>query len=918
MLKKQLSLLAAALLLAACGGGGGSGSASSGDSNTGVVTPPKVPTLDEKIATAMQTGDTSGLDPATAQPSLLQKALVIAGNVQQQQVTLLGSILRKNGTDLDQSLTYTGNSIAVYPQNSTSAVGFLNADGNNGMAAFSVVGKGRGLAYGADVLSWMAGTSNQQQHLPLFQRVMTWLVTGNPDAAMPATVKFTVAGYGAANVNNFFKKSGWQAQEVSCDLTDLANTCWQNTDLMVFGGGTKDVAGLSAQIQTYLNAGKSVVYFAPSWIESGGGRKVANAMGIDIGGYPGNYFASADDLKISNTRTAADTISRADKMAGLIGTIQKLQTDQLLWDFAADSSPLDPVTLVMNEINGIQGRGVNLFSGTNMDLHKLLVLWADLWRPSVTKYGQLPPEQKSTAPDFLRTFASDSWVVFNREKTTIAPNGYGDFMPKEAITMPVSGDFESIDVTIAQSSGITAIGRAAVPGKPVTIRIVDAAGGSLGVQSGFARTWGNPVSDGKKYARPRKPISPNIPLSATDNVFVTPFGGPLYLNYSGMTPGTVVRLSIKGSARYAHFDFTKDMPQADIDAAVALLKSKVFGWQTAKFIGGEVHQTNAYALSVIGNNDPKTYVMDNLRRRIFDSNHIANGYSDMPMSDNVKNVCAQLGWVCDGDMHRAPVVQHIVGWIATCGFLCSGNPIDGFAGIDAGWGYWHEMGHNTVQRIHHIVPPGTAGCVVECDNNILSSASALRQYGISGIDVSGDRIDHKGLYGYITASRATGKTGTDLIADMSDKLWNSDNQNAKRAIHFQLGFLFTKFRLGMNNPTALTTIDFLTLLTKGDRLVAKNWTAANANLYAMGRYNNNTITNHDLLYVLSSTIIGQDLRAYFAAWGIPLDQRSLDSVSDLKLPVAPLLLYALAPGNGNKVETGSWVNIDGKTPAYPY
>jgi hypothetical protein len=134
---------------------------------------------------------------------LLQKALVIAGNVQQQQVALLGSILRKNGADLDQSLTYTGNSIAIYPQNSTSAVSFLDADGGNGMAAFSVVGKGRGLAYGADVLSWMAGSTNQQQHLPLFQRVMTWLVTGNPDGAMPATVKFTVAGYGAANVNNF-------------------------------------------------------------------------------------------------------------------------------------------------------------------------------------------------------------------------------------------------------------------------------------------------------------------------------------------------------------------------------------------------------------------------------------------------------------------------------------------------------------------------------------------------------------------------------------------------------------------------------------------------------------------------------------------------------------------------------------------
>ena len=171
---------------------------------------------------------------------------------------------------------------------------------------------------------------------------------------------------------------------------------------------------------------------------------------------------------------------------------------------------------------------------------------------------------------------------------------------------------------------------------------------------------------------------------------------------------------------------------------------------------------------------------------------------------------------------------------------------------------------------------------------------------------------------YLSASRATGKTGNDLIAEMSNRLWNSDNQNAMRAVHFQLGFLYTRFRLGMDKPTVDTSLEYLTLLTKADRLVAKDWTTANASKYAMGRYANNAITNHDLLYVLSSQIIGQDMRQYFAAWGIPLDQRSLDSVSDLKLPVAPLWLYALAPGKGNQVQTGMWVDIDGKTPAYPY
>ncbi|NDI85991.1 ImpA family metalloprotease [Undibacterium crateris] len=918
-----LRLLPLLLALAACGGGG-SGSSNSGSSSSsssggeGVVQPPRVPTADEKIAAAMQSGDVSGLDNSL-QLTLLQKAQANAAAIQLGQVGTLGKIYRKNGTDLDQTLAYTGNSIEIGLLNSTSGISYLSSDNGNGMAALSTLGSGRGMAYGADVLSWMAGSTTQQQHQPMFLRAFNWVLTGDPDTALPATVKFVVTGYGAANVNAYLKKIGVQGQEISCALSDAANTCWQSADLLVFGGGTKDSATLTSQVQTYMKAGKHVMYFAPSWIESAGGRQVANAMGMDVGGYPGNYFGSAADLGISAGRTVADSIARADKMGALIPTLQKLQDEKLSWDFKADATPLMPVTQLMNELAGQHGRGANLFQQAGMDLHKLLVLWADLWRPNAVKYGQLPPDQKATAIDFLRTYAADSWVVYNRTKTTVAPAGYGDYMPKEALTMPVSADFEDIDVTIAQGSGTTAIGRAAIPGKTVTIQVVDAAGGSLGMQTGYARTWGDPVTDNTKYGRPRRPVSFPVPLRTdSDNVFTTPFGGPVYLNYHGLASGKVVRLRVKGAAKYGHFDFTKDMSQAEIDAASAVIKSKVFGWQTSKFVGGEVHQTNAFALSVIGNTDPRDYILNNLRARIFDSNHIANGYSNMTMSANVKSVCDTLSWTCDGDLHRAPGVQHFIGWIATCGYLCSGNPSDGFAGISAGWGWWHELGHNTVQRVHHIVPPGSAGCVVECDNNILSTASAIRQFGLTGIDVSGDRINHKGLYQFMVDSRATGATGEALRATMQKKLWDSDDQNAMRAMHFQLGFLYTRFRLGMAKPTPHTTIEYLTLLTKGDRLVEKDWTAANAAKYGMGRYANNTITNHDLVYVLSSKIIGKDMRNYFFAYGLPLDQKSLDSVADLKLEVAPLSLYALAPGKGNQVETGIWMDIEGKTPAYPF
>jgi hypothetical protein len=86
----------------------------------------------------------------------------------------------------------------------------------------------------------------------------------------------------------------------------------------------------------------------------------------------------------------------------------------------------------------------------------------------------------------------------------------------------------------------------------------------------------------------------------------------------------------------------------------------------------------------------------------------------------------------------------------------------------------------------------------------------------------------------------------------------------------------------------------------------------------MSRYTGNGIPNHELLYVLASRIIGQDLRELFFMYGIPLSQTALDSVSDLSLAVAPLQFYALASGKANQLASGQWLSLQGQTPAYPF
>lgn len=902
--KLFMSMLMMAVL-AACGGGGGSDSQPVASSTVSVPASSSDASL---IAAAVKTGSAAGLS-VSHRALLLQQALVLAQRYQQQNNAALSDIY--GGTDLDLTLNLGKNSNLITPGLSTIATPLILSDEGRGLAAISLYGKGRGLAYGADVLAWMGDKSKENQHFPLFSRAFNWVVTGKAAGPLPATIKFATAGYDARSVTKLLSRLGKTPQALACDIA--AGSCWQDADVLFYGAGVKDDAELSRQVRKYVASGKAVIYMHPSWGDSAGGRKVLQALGMDLGGYGGNFFASTAGMSAGSQRTVSDALKQGDKLALLIQAIGQMSSSSLSLDLSKDTSSADAITAIHKELEILQSAGGEVFAEPAADLHQLLVLWADLYRPDI-EYGKI---NRNTQPaGFLRTYASDSWLAFNRINTTVARAGQGDFMPQLAQQLPVSSSDETFEVTIAQADGVTAIGRAAVPGKPVYIEVLTG-NGQLAVQSNYLRSWGNPLTDAvsEGYKRPRHPQSFRLPLKASgETVLVTPFGGPLYLSYRGAVAGQSVTLKIRGAAKYAHFDFTRAQSDADIDEAVAALKRKDFGWQTAKFVGGEIQQTINYANQAMGTLDPKVYIVDQIKGMLFDSNHIANGYSNMPMSANVAALCSSLSWTCDGPVHRAPGVQHFVGWIAACGYLCSGNPSDGFAGISGtGWGHAHELGHNTVQRVMHIELNGK-GCLVECDNNILASAQMMRQYALAGVD-TGHITDHPALYQYIVQNRQSGKSGEAQRADMEDRLWGGDSQDPMRAVHFQLAFLFGKYRASEAVPGMQTSMDYFTLLTKADRLVKNKWEPGSK--YGMSRYTDNTISNHELLYVLSSKIIGQDVRKIFAMYGLPLSQTALDSVADLKLPLAPEQFYALAQKKFNQVSSGKWLDLSAATPAYP-
>jgi len=86
----------------------------------------------------------------------------------------------------------------------------------------------------------------------------------------------------------------------------------------------------------------------------------------------------------------------------------------------------------------------------------------------------------------------------------------------------------------------------------------------------------------------------------------------------------------------------------------------------------------------------------------------------------------------------------------------------------------------------------------------------------------------------------------------------------------------------------------------------------------MSRYTSKFISNHELLYVVSSLVIGRDMREMFYHYGIPLSETALNSVADHGLPTLSPAYYAMVLGQGNKPELGQWLDISTTVPAYPF
>ncbi len=124
---------------------------------------------------------------------------------------------------------------------------------------------------------------------------------------------------------------------ITCDIFDPANTCWQDIDLMVIGGGNYDPVVVQKQLATYMAAGKAVLILPSYWNDSERVRPVLSALGMAPGGYPGNYFSSSAELSITADRTPAQTLTAIDPWQPIVQSLTAL---------AATSAPITPIPTI--------------------------------------------------------------------------------------------------------------------------------------------------------------------------------------------------------------------------------------------------------------------------------------------------------------------------------------------------------------------------------------------------------------------------------------------------------------------------------------------------------------------------------------------------------------------------------------------
>lgn len=847
---------------------------------------------------------------------------------------------------------------------------FVVGDKGNVLASVSTFGGNRIAAYGYDILSGfdlsnstpITDRPRQTAHIPVIKRVLAWLVKGDASVnwsnQAPANLNIawgslptTSTTFTTPSVTNLKKPRaaagltalGIPYTNLDCDpLSAAVKDCAAKAQLVVLGASDQSSAVkplLPTQlqrIQEIMAAKIPILYLSahPSGgaVNDWAGKQFSEdfdrlkAMGFAYGlisqlSNLSNYYPE------DSVRSGLSLVDMKKRVNPIEGVLTKLNgtTPHLTYTWEAcpdkDDCPkpqgfIDdietPTGLLKGYFDIANTSAVDIFRNSQLpNTLSLLALWADAYRLSI-KY----PLIKTEPEKFQGAYVSEAIVSYFRAAAAGQPD-LGNLLPASANSVVGNATPENVNVTLPGSAGTTSIGRFALPGQAVTIKLVNAP--SAGTFSFYINTaeesntklFASAFDSANKpdlssgYRRPRLPQSTNFSISTQPVTIVSPYGGLMQLRFSGASVSAVT-LQIQGVSKHPFYDTTQ--PGADKTVFFNDVKTSKLGWMEIKTRSAEIHslisKSNQFLMPDASDasntsypNSKKAYYtktdginmekyLNEIQSYVMDGAYGFAGIQagGLRLNDYVSKVCEDLLWDCSPTIHKPPTIQHFHhDDVARCGWMCSGNPISSGAGFDPrGWGESHEMGHNLQSfRIY-------GGMSGEVSNNIFPLQKKWRLLRELGRDAIGyyNELDH--TFDTFQAIRDNSNKSTAAqVSGVKAAIWTGGGSAAQN--RSQLNFyvqwpilyyevLKSKYPLWSDTQAWDRAWDIYTLLYLHERqvkaLTASNWDANkqkfgfSANeLFNSGRFSDET-SYHDYLMTALSQITGRNQATLFNMWGV--------------------------------------------------
>jgi hypothetical protein len=869
-----------------------------------------------EIDKAVQTGDASALKDPAPLALCAQKAASQFADTQRDRVA---SIYKNASSEYQVGRS----SQLVMPVSGEAAQPLVVGDKGQvlaSLASSAAAGAGRGAGYGTDVLAQFEGGGNLA-HAPVFRRLLSWLVQGNADAALPEPLVVGLAGIDTRRAAAGLAKAGVRASSAACDFMATPD-CVNGAQLLIVGSGVAPAPDLEARIRALLAAGKPVLYLHTNgWGVSESGQQMLAGMGLRSDGYSGNYFS---EDSVAAGRSAAANQKLLDSYDAVLPLLGRMGANIWRTDYGwsacsgddcgavpgLSAELLDPANGLRSQIDTFTGNGRSLFAAPDTLVLRLVAVWADVVRQQI-KY----PLDKARQPQaFQQAAVADSLVAYVRPAGTAQPD-LGSFMGSGSAGLAVSSSDEVVELTLPAASGFTAVGRFAVPGKALTVEVLDAGGASVALRlntqrGGSTRMWSS-------YDRPRFLASPAMALAANRPLQVTsPYGGTLQLSYSGAQAGAVVRLRLRGVAQHPFLDLTRS---GDSQAFVTALNGGEFDWAEIKLAGVEIHtrvdkmkealKSGAYSSDLV------RYISE-LRTLFFEDAYALAGFrlAGKSLPAAVQAFCTAQQWDCTSDAwHKGPGVQHInADAYAACGAGCSGNPYDQSWGVGPrGWGESHELGHNLQEGMLNVY----AGRSGEVSNNMFPLHKKWRIFRELGANDEDTRVKYRSAFDMIKAA-STESTEDKKIEGAYQRIWGSDAyavQNGERMAFYVQWVHYWEERTG--DPAR--GWDLFTLLYLHQRQFEKSdWATYKDRLGYSTYANRPSVDGNDNLLITLSWITQRNQRAMFDLWGVRYSAAAAAQVESYGFVKETARFYANRVTNDHS--TVVRIDMTSPNPAWPF